>query len=60
MAHWPDERWVAEAGASLGLAIEPAWQANVARYLGLLLEAGRLVAEMDLPPEVEPAPRFEP
>ncbi len=55
-----DEAEVERLAAQLGLGIDPASRAAVARNLEVLLQAARLVAEFPLPEETEPAPRFEP
>jgi hypothetical protein len=54
------ENDVERRAAQVGLSIEPAARAAVAQHLDGLLAAARLVEEFTLPPETEPAPRFEP
>ena len=46
--------------AQIGLVIAPERRAAVAQHLGGLLVAVQLIDELALPPETQPAPRFEP
>jgi len=49
---------VAASAKALGLAIEPAWAANVQFNLQLILRFAALVDEFPLPDDIEPAPIF--
>ena len=49
---------VAAAVQTLGLPIDPAWQANVKFNLQLILRHAALVDEFPLPDDAEPAPVF--
>jgi len=49
---------VAANAPTLGLILEPAWQAGVAFNLRLILRFGALVDAFELPDDAEPAPVF--
>jgi hypothetical protein len=49
---------VAASAAALGLKVDPAWEANVAFNLQLILRHAALVDEFALPDDAEPAPVF--
>jgi hypothetical protein len=50
---------VAASAQALGLAIEPAWEANISFNLHLILRHAALVDEFPLPDDAEPAPVFQ-
>jgi hypothetical protein len=56
--HDPVAALVAASAPALGLAIEPAWEANVKFNLHLILRHAALVDEFPLPDDTEPAPIF--
>ena len=43
----------------LGLPIAPEWRAGVEEHLAIILRNADLVAQLDLPDEIDPAPTFE-
>jgi Protein of unknown function (DUF4089) len=49
---------VAASARALGLAIDPAWEANVSFNLQLILRHAALVDAFPLPDDAEPAPIF--
>ena len=53
------EQFIDAAAKVLALPIEPAWKPAVKANLAITLRLAALVAEFELPDEVEPAPVFE-
>jgi hypothetical protein len=54
------EDWVDAAARLHGLALDDAQRARVAAVFVRNAALGRLVLDMELPPDCEPAPVFEP
>jgi hypothetical protein len=55
-----DEKTVEALGSLLELNIPQEYAAGVAENLARLLAQAKLVMELELPPETEPAPVFRP
>ena len=56
---WPLDAFIDAAAAALALPVEPAWKPQIRAHLQVTWGLGQLVAEFDLPDELEPAPVFE-
>jgi hypothetical protein len=54
----PDDADLIAAAAALGIPLDQAWCDAVRFHLDLSLAAARLVAELPLPDEADPAPVF--
>jgi len=53
------DKFIDASAAALGLPIEPAWKPAIKANLEVTLRLAAIVAEFELPDEVEPAPVFE-
>jgi hypothetical protein len=53
------EEYLDAAAALLGLPIRPEDRPEVLAAFQVLCERARLVTAFELPPDIEPAPRFE-
>ncbi|MGA7800850.1 MAG: DUF4089 domain-containing protein [Gammaproteobacteria bacterium] len=52
--------YLEHAAARIGLPIAPEYRASVCAYFSLTVQMAARLYEQPLPPEVEPAPVFEP
>lgn len=61
MANDGDLNAMIETGARvLGLPVQPEWQAAIRAHLATNLRLAALVAEFELPDELDPAPVYRP
>jgi 1-carboxybiuret hydrolase subunit AtzG-like len=54
----PLDDFITAAADTLALPIDPAWQPAVRAHLEVTLRLARLVDELELPDDAEPAPIF--
>jgi hypothetical protein len=52
------EEFITAAADALALPIDPAWRPAVRTHLEVTLKHAKLVEELDLPDDAEPAPIF--
>ena len=54
----PLDDYIAAAAAVLALPLDPAWRPAVRMHLDITLRFARLVGEVELPDDAEPAPVY--
>jgi len=53
------EVYIRTAATALGIPLEEAWMPEIRANLAVSLRLANIVADFDLPDEIEPAPVFE-
>ncbi len=53
------EAYIKAAAAALGIPLEDAWMPSIRANLAVSLRLANIVADFELPDEIEPAPVFE-